>query len=948
VSAHDTPHLVKKFRHPIGEGNFGKVYAVAISPDGQFVAIGGWDIGYLSPGTGKNHVYIFSASTGALLKRTDDGSDDVIHHLAFSQDGRFLVAGLNGGQGIQIWETGNWSLIPNNGHYEGHVYGATFDSSGRLYTVSYGATDGFIRSFEYNNGQFQQREVKTSKSGRFPYSIAINRPKRILAIGFADVPYVDVYDADTLTPTHTIQPPAAGTTDLISTGVTWSSDGEELYATLSPKDDFGPKTLYAWNHTLGAHLFNTPLPIPPLGAATQLVTCDSKIIIAANEGFGIFDSQSKQLKWSERTKPVLTVDKGNLNNRLRISRNGFRVAFGLEHGGNDSFIFDVEQQTLTNASAAALHDLFPADTQSLAISDWELSDNPKLNGDTLPLEDLERAMALAIVPTKDRFILGTEWRIRSYDLFRREQWCEDLACSHALPVEGAVVDLNVSQDGQLVISAHSDGTIRWRRISDGHVLLSLFVNRLEKRWIAWTPKGYFMASVGGENLVGWHVNNGFNQAADFFAIHAFRDHFLRPDIVNLALKLRDEDAALKKANEGKTLQVPDTFTVLDMRPPTVEIISPTHDSLISGDTLSITYRVRSPLYKVTRLDVMIDGSVFHRPFDPNNLNKELSLVVPYARGGETLSLIAYSEERYSFHPATVTLNSKKAENYVPPLKPKLFGLTIGIKNYSSRPLLWADLDAKHLSEVLNSQPHDAKPHGATQRLFRDVSVKYLINENADKKSITSELARMREAMRNEEADVTKGRIQDIAVIFYAGHGEVADTGRFYFTPPSPQTPDGKPSSLRDYALSDQELIDEIRAMPGMKLLFIDACRAGSTLADLPNFNFAPVINNLADVTVVFASSGPKELSFECDEHGCFTEALIDALRGKADTHYPSGVISTDEIESYLISQVLYLRKPKTDQRPIMHKSSVFPHFDFLLPTPDIRLSIQGNVAGGQK
>ena len=37
------PELLRTLRVPIGEGNGGKVYAVALSPDGKWVAAGGWD-----------------------------------------------------------------------------------------------------------------------------------------------------------------------------------------------------------------------------------------------------------------------------------------------------------------------------------------------------------------------------------------------------------------------------------------------------------------------------------------------------------------------------------------------------------------------------------------------------------------------------------------------------------------------------------------------------------------------------------------------------------------------------------------------------------------------------------------------------------------------------------------------------------------------------------------
>ena len=73
---------LKTFRPPLGEGNEGKIYAVAMSPDGQTVAAGGWT-GY---DWDKSHsIYLFDRASGRMIHRIT-GLPNVILHLAREQD----------------------------------------------------------------------------------------------------------------------------------------------------------------------------------------------------------------------------------------------------------------------------------------------------------------------------------------------------------------------------------------------------------------------------------------------------------------------------------------------------------------------------------------------------------------------------------------------------------------------------------------------------------------------------------------------------------------------------------------------------------------------------------------------------------------------------------------------------------------------------------------------
>jgi WD40 repeat protein len=91
--------LLRTLRLPIGTGGGGRVYSVAISPDGGMVAAGGWTT---EPGS-REQIYIFDRNTGELSARIA-GLPDVVNHLAFSPDGRYLAATLGGPNGLRVYD----------------------------------------------------------------------------------------------------------------------------------------------------------------------------------------------------------------------------------------------------------------------------------------------------------------------------------------------------------------------------------------------------------------------------------------------------------------------------------------------------------------------------------------------------------------------------------------------------------------------------------------------------------------------------------------------------------------------------------------------------------------------------------------------------------------------------------------------------------------------------
>jgi len=135
----------------------------------------------------------------------------------------------------------------------------------------------------------------------------------------------------------------------------------------------------------------------------------------------------------------------------------------------------------------------PPQTSGLAVSEWENNDFPKLNGKLIKLDQYDGGRALAIAPDASRFVLGTEWRLRAYRADGRRAVAEARS-RHRLWRKHR-------RQWQARRAAYGDGTIRWHRLGDGQELLALFVHAKDRRFIAWTPKGYYAASPGAEDLI---------------------------------------------------------------------------------------------------------------------------------------------------------------------------------------------------------------------------------------------------------------------------------------------------------------------------------------------------------------------------------------------------------------------------------------------------------------
>ncbi|MHC1711434.1 MAG: caspase family protein [Solidesulfovibrio sp.] len=864
-----TGEELRVLRPPIGHDYEGRLYSVAMSPDGRYVFCAGWT-GY---GWDKTHcVYIFERETGRMVRRLT-GLPSVVNHLAVSHDGAYLAASL-GEEGVRVWRMSDLALVGQDKDYQGESYGAAFDNKGHLATTCY---DGQIRLYRVADNGLALIAKTPTQGGKRPFSLAFSPDNTQLAVGFTDTTAVTVLDAETLNLLGA--PNLTGVDNGNLASVAFSADGSLLAAGRwvtdrgCPVRRFKPSDFVQYRDLdTGKAAVVTLCPLPDGGLAYGTVA-PRWGVLRPDGSFGM-------------TRSPVIQDFRSSARAFYLDRTGETVAYDAgSRKGVYRFALPGRDLRLIGAPTS---DLLPPRTQvsGIAVTGWEGGRTPMLNGQPLKLKDFETSFSMAIAPDARRFILGTSWNVRAFGTNGQPLW--------QTPAPDAVWAVNVSGDGKVVAAAIGDGSIRWYRMEDGREILSYFPHADGKRWVLWTQKGYYDASSGGEDMIGWNVNNGPDHAADFFPASRFRDAFHRSDVVDLALRTQDEDRALAAANAARGGDVR-TPSVLTARPPVVEILAPTAGGTFASPDMTVKYAVRSPGGEdITAVRVLVDGarvadehpSASGRGFEPSVLSSRVKL----PERDVVLSVAADNKNGPSA-PAIVRLKwAGKAAAPAPPAS-RLYVLAIGVGAYADKSLAlqFPAKDAKDFAEAMALQKG---------RLYGDVTTRVLTDGAATKEAIL-------EGLDWIERQTTQ---HDVAMIFLAGHGVNDKNGDYYFLPTTVDL-----ERLRASGLPFMEVQKSIRNIAGKTLFFVDSCHSGSIMGGRRGMgDLNGVINELASAgngAVVFAASTGRQYSLEKPEwqNGAFTKALVEGVLGKADNRN-TGRVTFKMLDLYISERVKELTR----------------------------------------
>jgi WD40 repeat protein len=786
--------------------------------------------------------------------------------------------------------------------FDAAVYALATSPQGLLGAVAF---DGTLRVYAAAGGSVQRRASLTAPA-RNAVSAAFSPDGKSLVLGyFAQGKAPDIVDWQTGA-TRTLSAPARMKNENLMS-VAWSARTGQVFAAGTHGFSQRKVALVEYDSTSGRIVREQTIARFSIADLAPLE--DGRIAFAATDGaWGITGGATRVSRLPDLT--------GAAN--LRVAADGQRLSWTLD-GGSARVLFDLNRREVRFGEGGDLPKASLRRGMLDAAADWENLTRPVINGAHVALQPDEVSRAVALFVKGPDAVLGTSRALYRLDERGRVVWRVQTATE--------VRAVNVTRDDRVIVTAMLDGTVRLWRSTDGQELLALLV-LAEGKWVMWTPGGYFDAAVGADALVGWLVNRPENGTADYFPLARLRERFHQPRLIDRVLESLDHAAALRLQREAieREAAAPEVLALpslaapaaprVEQLPPVLTSPAPSALPTESGAMkIPFTVTTQTPVARL-QFEARVDGrpvttevvappsadgqSLGWVKLDLPPQSTSLQLLVRDNNGFS--EALAFKREQPSASPVRPTEETASkppvAKAPVAARLPRLFLVAIGVSEYA-RAEYSLGLPAK-----------DARDFAATManqqgKFYSDVVTRVLVDGQAKRDPVLAALKWLS----------TAPAPNDVAILFIAGHGVNAASGKYFFLPH-----DGREEDLRKTAIAEDEIRNALRTVAGRAMLFVDTCFAGKAIGNLQDRNreMSRFVNDLASAengVVVFAASSGRQLSEESDAwgNGAFTRALIEGLSGKADL-LRSGRITYKGLDYFVSEEVKRLTKGR--QTPV--------------------------------
>ena len=915
--------------------------------------------------------------------------------VRFSPDGKLLGAVLSSGCGLRVWSTGTWELVAKDDIGYGGIAGEdlccrsgsmeacdrlpdsnslTFYSNGKdagLQLITSGDTG--LRSYSLTGNRLDPNVFFAS-----PRDIDLERPAG-LAVS-PDGASIVVGDRRALTPIlplrfrvavldrQTLQPrraPLELKESTLSSGaflqggpqvldllqfaldrVAWLNNGDSKYifagsipcmiaARIPPAS--GPRDICLLRWTLNIGDENPEFVPIGIDRVRDLIALNRRqgILVASPRLIALLNSNGAPLRSTinrEFIQRNVTADFRDPELSFKLSPDGQIVHFetyGASSGPPPPVTFNLRKVPQPLASE---DDVLATETPIRdpdIVDGWRNSRTVRIVGQPLPGGEIrkdELFRAVAVQGVRKIVLLGSSELLR---VIAYGDGSPLVACRE--PITEEAFRVNITPDGTLAVSAHSDGTIRWHRIvwtdrsCSFQLLLSVrFAQAASGKlsWIAWRPDGRHTQDAAMLEGLEWQTLDGAGRImlTPFERLQGWYD----PDAVKDALSAIRMRTDILDTNR---------VVVQAARQPIIEVLNNPRSDRAEVANLTLGLRFNGITDQPRRLTVRVNNTPagvewLNERYGPGQdipitfqrlVQGRLELTVLLPLNARTLpadfQLCFYLDgQRDRCHVMAW------AGDLVKPAKRRLWGVFVGVSRYvdSTLNLMYADNDVIDLARLFVSdyekRMHSARRQEANvdyQEIHINLAVSGSPQDEQDVSTLASKYPYVKRfgATRDEIFAAIKDAIaqrqansdgldlgDDLFVFYFSGHGIISptekDQGRTLFA--TSQT-------RRDAALADNdastlnslELLDLFEAMPGDKLIIFDACRSLSGAPEAsafdPNFLISDLKTRALSADIFFSSDARQpsrevpglayDLSRPKNRQGnsLFTYALMKAL-----------------------------------------------------------------------
>jgi WD40 repeat protein len=888
---------VRTFRGQVGPGAEGRNFALALSPDARLLAAGGWmaqgAYGGGTPDPAVADIRLYDFATGkvvALLK----GHTNIVNTLVFSRDGKRLISGgALGDLAAIVWDVDKRALLYRLQGHKAEIYAVGFTPDGeRAVTGSYDTT---LKLWSLKDG----KEIATlagHKNG--VQSLGVSPVDGTIASGSMDGE-IRLWDGSTGRYLRTLANQATSVG-----GLTFSPDGKRLLSTCAQRH---PCYDHVWDLATGREIAKHKIDDNIVIAAT--LSPDGGLAATGggyNNEIHVWDFRTGQ------TRKVL-AGTGSPRWATGFSADGRRIAWGNTWRSNPKeTISPLEFQLRLPEAGQGLGEPEPLAPDAAATflrarttyDSYSLSHREggsygyadailDIKKDGRTLVSIERAahegyrhLAYSFTPDGQTILSGASGGlITAYDL--KGQKLGDFV-GH----EGDIWAVTPSADGRLLLSGSHDQTVRLWNLKTRELIVTLFHSR-DGEWVMWTPQGYYMGSPGADKIVGWQINKGPANAAEYVGAEQLRQHLNRPDVVEKAIVLASAERAVREA-PGTSFKLSD---LLGRPVPKFKIVSPVSGSVEHSGRASVKIAIEPTPDAVRLIRVQVNGRQVAE--DTPDIGSggfgagERVLAVPLAKGrndvrvaltnaigeeAETLTLIHDGEgdldKRGTLHILAIGVNDYNG-----------LGNICGDSGKESCDLTSAGADARTFVEAVEKRLGPAHER---------VRKRVLVNGGDPKDAPTA--ANITDAVEL----LRLSKENDTVVLFVAGHGSNEGPDyRFLATDASWMGGALRGSTVVPW----QTLQGAVEAAKGRRILFIDTCHSGNAYNQRLG-NAAYHANIIAYTAARFDQLALEDSTLG---HGIFTYAVVEGLRGTGAVT-PKGEISTKSLADYVVGRVNSLAK----------------------------------------